>query len=167
MAGQLQSRHQGRCSAWGCGDQRRGAAGLWGQGRASPTSDAAGGRIDMGGDTAPPFQKVLEQGRLGLGGHASGSHRAQWAVVVGTRRTGGGPTVSGKQEAQDLLLDGSGQGGEGPRSLRGQVPDLGSGRDVVPSLRGSYCKRSTEGLGPSSESGSVHGRHGSHGQGPQ
>ena len=104
MAGQLQSRHQGRCSAWGCGDQRRGAAGLWGQGRASPTSDAAGGRIDMGGDTAPPFQKVLEQGRLGLGSHASRSHRAQWAVVVGTRRTGGGPTVSGKQEAQDLLL---------------------------------------------------------------
>ena len=92
------------------GGPASGAAGLWGQGRASLTSDAAGGRIDTGGDTAPPFRKVLEQGRLGLGGHTSDSHRAQWAVMVGTRRTGWGPTVSGKQEAQDLLLDGSGQG---------------------------------------------------------
>ena len=114
----------------------------------------------MGGDTAPLLQKVLEQGRLGLGGHASSSHRArwavsqgpvgsvtgpsgqchraQWAVMVGTWRTGWGPTVSGKQEAQDLLLDGSGQGRGGLWSLGCQVSDLGSGRHVVPSLRGGY-----------------------------
>ena len=100
----------GRTLCLGAGRPASGPAGLWGQGRASPTSDAAGGRIDTGDGTAPLFQKVLEQGRLGLGGHASGFHRAQWAVMVGTRRTGCGPTVPGRQEVRDLLMDGSGQG---------------------------------------------------------
>ena len=73
-----------------------------------------------------------------LTGPGGQCHRAQWAVMVGTWRTGWGPTVSGKQEAQDLLLDGSGQGRGGLWSLGCQVSDLGSGRHVVPSLRGGY-----------------------------
>lgn len=71
------------------------AAGLWGQGRASPTGDAAWGRIDTGGDTAPLFQKVLEQGRLGLGGHASSSPRAQWAGSQGPVGGDGGNVEDG------------------------------------------------------------------------
>lgn len=152
----------GRTLCLGVGRPASGSAGLWGQGRASPTGDAAGGRMDTGEGTAPLFQKVLEQGRLGLGGHASGSHRAQWAVTVGTRsnstrKAGGAGPVDGWVRAGMRRTTESGTPGfrPGQRKRRG------------PFTEGQLCRSSTEGLGPGSASGSVHGRHSSRGQGPQ
>ena len=62
----------------------------------------------MGGDTVPLFQKVLEQGRLGLGGHASSSHRARWAVSQGPVGSDGGNMEDGMGSNSIRKAGGSG-----------------------------------------------------------
>lgn len=165
--------------------QRGEALGRPGRCRAFIRADAlpGGGETSVGGSRVTgsgsgfPYRRCSRgQGRHWRWHSPSvpeGSGAGQTRAGRPRQRLSQGPAGGDGGDAKDGMRSNSARkaGGAGPvdgwvgagtrrrrMSLGHQASDPGSGRAVGPSLRGSYCSGRTEALGPSSESGSVHGR---------